>query len=389
MSDIPELKNVPKVSFIDDVTLAQIRDQWIEDWQNKYYELTGEKRDLPLADPIRLVGYATALLIYQAYQYIDRAGKMDLLKYSCGDYLDNIAALKGLFRRQPIGAKTTLRFTISAVRTGATGIPGGIRAKDEKGNCFATDSYAEIPGGSTYIDVPATAITPGIACNGLPADSINLFVDPVPYIQSVTNIDETSGGDDLESDDDLTYRVLMHPTSYSVAGPKEAYEYWARTFRNDIDDVLVYTPAPTEVVIAFMLEDGMSPSQAVIDELETFLRDRAVRPLTDQVTVMAPVDVDYTIQLTYYINRSEASGADTIQVAVNKAIQEYNAWQRKIGRDINPSELIKRIIAAGAKRVEVYSPTFTRVQPIDGALTPQIPQYIDSGGIVYGGLEDD
>ena len=383
MSDIAELHSVPAVSFIDNITLDQLHTQLIEDYQNKYFELTGEKRELPLADPVRLILQAVALKLYQGYQYIDRTGKMDLLKYAYGEYLDNIAALKGLYRREATGAMTTLRFTASAVRTSVTPIPGGIRARDDAGNVFATDQYAEIPAGQTYADVRATAITPGKAANGLPKNSIELFVDPVPYIQSVTNTVESSGGDDREDDGDLTYRVLMHPTSYSVAGPKEAYEYWARTFRNDIADVMVYSPAPTKVDIRFMLEGGVAPDETVCGQLSAFLQNRDIRPLTDEVTVSAPEDVPYTIALTYYINRSDAYRAAEIGDSVQKAIEAYKAWQRKIGRDVNPSELIRRIVAAGAKRVTLTEPAYHALE------NTQIAKFYETGETLYGGLEDD
>jgi phage-related baseplate assembly protein len=382
LSNIAELKKVPEISFIDNLTIDDLQNQLIEDYQDKYKELTGESRDLPLADPVRLVLYSAALMGYQAMQYIDRAGKSDLLKYTYGSYLDNIAALKGLFRRDAVGAKTTLRFTVSAVRTATTAIPGGSRVTDEKGNTFATDEYAEIPGGAEYVDVRATALQTGLTANGLPEGTLNLFVDPIPYVKSVVNIEETSGGDAQENDDDLTYRVLMHPHSYSVAGPKEAYEYWARTFRTDIDDVMVYTPAPTEVTVLFMLEGGVAPSDIICDELAEFLSSAAIRPLTDVVHVAAPYDSDYHIDVTYYINRSDASNAVDIQLAVEKAVEDYKNWQRRIGRDVNPSELIKRIIAAGAKRVELYAPTFV---PLEATA---IANCTDSS-VAYGGLEDD
>lgn len=382
MSKIPELANVPEVSFIDDITLEDVRDQWISDVCSCFKELTGEQMELPAADPIRLIGYATTLLGYQCLKFIDRAGKVDLLKYSYGGYLDHIAALKGIFRRKATGAITTLRFTISAVRTSVTGIPAHSKVTDENGNRFATDEYAEIPAGQTFVDVQATAIEPGKGANGLPANTIVDFVNPIPYIESVTNTVPTSGGDDVEGDDDLTYRVLMAPAGYSVAGPKEAYEYWARQFRTDIDDVKVYTPSPTEVVVLFMLENGVAPTDTIINSMQEFLASDPIRPLTDEVTVAAPADVEYEIILTYYINRSDSVNATSIQTAVNKAIQEYKAWQRKIGKDINPDELVKRIKNAGAKRVELTAPVFTKVSETDIAL---------SGNelIRYGGLEDD
>ena len=50
-------------------------------------------------------------------------------------------------------------------------------------------------------------------------------------------------------------------------------------------------------------------------------------------------------------------------MAVTKAVEEFKTWERsKLGRDINPSVLIAKVIAAGAKRVEVTSPVFTHVK---------------------------
>ena len=39
MSNIPDLQNVPELSFIDNLTLAQVREQIIQDYATKYREL--------------------------------------------------------------------------------------------------------------------------------------------------------------------------------------------------------------------------------------------------------------------------------------------------------------------------------------------------------------
>lgn len=382
MSKIPELVTVPDVSFIDNLTLEDIKNQWFFDYCKAYKEETGEDINLPPADPMTCAGKAISLLAYQILKYVDRAGKMDQLKYSFGEYLDGLAALKGILRRPASGAITTLRFTISATRTSVTGIPADSKVTDENGNKFSTDKYAEIPAGQSFVDVQATALVPGKEANGLPTNTIINFVDPIPYIASVTNIVPSSGGDDIEGDDDLTYRVYMAPAGYSVAGPKEAYEYWARQFRTDIADVKVYTPAPSEVIVLFMLEGGVAPSSLIASSMNEFLSAAPIRPLTDKVTVAAPDDVDYKIKLKYYINRSNSANAVTIQNAVDTAINEYKTWQRKIGRDINPDELVKRIKEAGAKRAVIESPIFTKIKDTEIALS-------GNDEIVYGGLEDD
>lgn len=72
--------------------------------------------------------------------------------------------------------------------------------------------------------------------------------------------------------------------------------------------------------------------------------------LTDKVSVEKPTAVNYTINAAYYINDSDKSKAETIQSLVDAAVQDYLTWQRgKLGRDINPDELITLMKNAGAK----------------------------------------
>ncbi|MNP79071.1 hypothetical protein D3C76_1768200 [compost metagenome] len=61
----------------------------------------------------------------------------------------------------------------------------------------------------------------------------------------------------------------------------------------------------------------------------------------------------------------------------------YQLWQRsKLGRDINPSELIARVMAAGALRVNVTAPVYT-------ALTATQVAQQGATTLTYGGLVDD
>ena len=99
--------------------------------------------------------------------------------------------------------------------------------------------------------------------------------------------------------------------------------------------------------------------------------------------MLAPEEEEFSIELTYYINRSDSGKAVMIQSQVAAAIDDYIAWQTQtIGLDINPSVLTERIISAGAKRVEVTSPVFTPIPP--GTVAR-----VSSTHVTYGGLEDD
>ena len=127
MSVKKSLENFPEVSFIDNMSLEDIKSYYLTAMQNKYRELTGRELVMQDADPVRLLAYADCLMLYQIAQYADRAGKLGLLKYSYGDYLENIGALKGIERIEGAAAKTTLRITLSTARPGVTLIPAGTR----------------------------------------------------------------------------------------------------------------------------------------------------------------------------------------------------------------------------------------------------------------------
>lgn len=71
-----------------------------------------------------------------------------------------------------------------------------------------------------------------------------------------------------------------------------------------------------------------------------------------------------------------------MQNAVNEAVETYKVWQRTMGRDIDPAELIAQIKNAGAKKVKITAPTDVVVG------SAEIPK-LTTCKVVYGGLEDD
>jgi len=379
---IPEIANLPDVSFIDDATLQDVKDGMKKVYEETYEEAADEPIELEDADPMTLLLNACAVYIYQGWLYADRSGKMNLLKYSYGDYLDNLAAGKGIARAPAKPARVLMRFTLSDTRPDAIGIPQGTTVTDGF-NYYATEEYAEIPIGDLTADVYATALKAGTDGNDPEVGDISILTEPIPYVASVENISKPSGGTDEEDDDDLTDQVYLAPSKYSVAGPEDAYIYWAKTYNTGIVDVYVDSSDPVDVTVEVLMDGGQLPDQNLLDGLQSFLGDENIRPLTDHVTVKAPDTVPYDLNVKYWINKSDTAKALTIQTAVNAAIDAYIIWQdSKIGRDINSSELIRRMVVAGAKRVEVTKPVY---QVIPKASVGKI----GTRNVVYGGIEDD
>ena len=378
------IKSLPDISFIDNKTIDQVRQKMVADYESFISEATGQTVSLERSSVHRMELYAAAAQIYQAMQYIDRQGKQSILKYSYSDFLDNLAGFKGVTRNPAAAATTTLRFTLSAERDTATGIPQGTRVSTAGSIYFATGVYAEIPAGSTTVDVPATCTVAGTDGNGLAIGELTTIVDPIPYVASVSNTTATEGGAEIESDADLAERVFLAPGAYSTAGPEDGYLYHAKAYNAAIGDVVATSDQEAGTVdIVFIMADGSTPGEEMIEGMEGYLQGKTIRPMTDLVNVSAPEEVPYTIGLTYYINRSDSAKAVTIQAAVAQAVEDYKTWQRAIGRDVNPSQLTHMVMEAGAKRVTVTAPAYTAVGKTE------VSALQGAAVVTYGGLEDD
>lgn len=378
------IKSLPDISFIDNKTIDQVRQEMVADYESFISEATGQTVNLERSSVHRMELYAAAAQIYQAMQYIDRQGKQNILKYSYSDFLENLASFKGVTRNPAAAATTTLRFTLSAERDTATGIPQGTRVSTAGSIYFATDVYAEIPAGSTTVDVPATCTVAGTDGNGLAIGELTTIVDPIPYVASVSNTTATEGGAEIESDADLAERVFLAPGAYSTAGPEDGYIYHAKAYSPAVGDVEATSDQEAGTVdIVFIMADGSTPGEEMIEGMEGYLQGKTIRPMTDLVRVAAPEEVQYTINLTYYINRSDSAKAVTIQAAVAQAVEDYKTWQRAIGRDVNPSQLTHMVMEAGAKRVTVTAPAYTAVGKTE------VSALQGAAVVTYGGLEDD
>lgn len=383
MSTIDEIYSYPEISFIGDVSLDRLMGEMVQDFQEKYKEITGKSMTLGKADPSRLILYAAALQIFQGFVNIDKAAKSNFLKYTSGDALEELCSLKGIKRLQGSRSSTTMKFTLSAEQTSVVSIPMGTRVTGSGDICFYTTESVNIGIGEMTAEVPACCVEIGEHANGIEIGELNVLVDAVPYVDSVMNTTKTEGGAGIESDEKLKERFFLAPSGYSVAGPDGAYEYWTKSYNPSIKDVRVTSPEPCVVNIRFIMDGGQIPGDAVIQGLREYLMDENIRPLTDQVIVEAPKIEMYNVKLIYFIRRSDTSKEMAIKTQVAQAVSNYNVWQKeKIGRDITPDVLIQYIMAAGAKRVVIEEPTYKVIKDIAIA-------QLSEETVIYGGIEDD
>ena len=383
-NEIQKLYNLPEISFIEGITYEGILNEMVADFETKYTEETGRKIKLRPGDKEHIHLRVLAGQYYQMYQQLDYAAKMNLLKYSKGDFLKHLGAFKKTFIQEPRAAAVKVRFTLSEVRKDVIYIPEGTRVTAGDGVYFATDDYAEVAAGESYADVTCTCETAGDIGNNYQPGTIEIIVDPVPYVKSVVNVTKSDGGSGEESEESFRERIFLAPSSYSVAGPADAYEYWVKQYNSAaIEDVKIYEPVEAVVDIRILLQGGALPSETFCSGCLQYLKDNPIIPLTDNNYVLPPDVVGYDLKATYYISRSDINNVKSIQDSIEAAKDTYLNWQRtKIGRDLNPDALIEFVRAAGGKWCVIESPVFTVIPETSVAQEKTVE-------FVYGGIEDD
>lgn len=370
-----KLKSLPEIVFVD-ADASKVESYILSEYEN----ITG--RSLAKGDPVRLFLLTNAAVIVLLLNKINETGKQNLLRYANGNNLDHLGALVGVERIPATAAVTTMQVTLSAEMGNSTVIPAGTRFTAGDNVFFALDAPMIIKAGQTSGTGSATCLDVGPKGNGYIAGQLKTLVDPVPYVASVANITTSEGGADVQ--DDESYREDIHgaPERFSTAGPDGAYVYHAKRASAKIADVTVWSPSAGTVEVRPLLTGGELPGEELLNQVKATLDDKRVRPLTDKVTVLAPEKVNYTIDVSYYIDRDNETQASAIQIAVNNAVTDYVQWQKsKLGRDVNPSELIARIMTAGAERVAVAAPAYAKLTQTQVAICTDTK-------VTLGGIED-
>ena len=308
---------------------------------------------------------------------------------------DNLDALGELFlaarRPEATGATCVERFSISAAQTSAVLIPAGTRVRDA-GNTLVWETLADayVPIGETYVDVPIKCQTVGKAGNGYAVGQINTLVDIYDYYaDQCANITASDGGSDRATDDEYYELLRLSMDALSTAGARGSYIYYAKQVSTEIADVLATSPVPGRVVIYVLMNDGTIAGDEIKSAVLAACSADEVRPLTDLVTVEDADTIPYNIDFTYYTTQNSAKSGTEIAAAVQEAVNKYVLWQHeKLGRDINPSQLVWLLMQTGIKRVEMREPVFTSLRDGSGTEAPQIAA-LGTVTITNGGYEDE
>ena len=211
---------------------------------------------------------------------------------------------------------------------------------------------------------------------------------------------ESDGGADAATEEEFYELLRLSMDGYSCAGARGGYIYFAKQVSTEIADVIAASPTPGVVKLYVLMDDGTPATEEMKERVLAACSADDVRPLTDFVSVEDPENVDYRIRFTYYTQRDNPISAEALETAVRDKVKEYTAWQcAKLGRDINPEELVDRVRKTGhIKRLDLKFPAYRVLRnglekPSDeeDPLVYMAPQVARLGTVTLtnGGVEDE
>lgn len=298
-------------------------------------------------DERRIFGEALVPLFVGMYNAVNDAAQQKTLRYARGEVLDALGERAGVERLAARGASTVLRFSLASPIAENVIIPEGTRATSDGVRYFATSKAAVIEEGGLYIDVDAVSVGVGSEYNDIAIGAVNVIVDLIPYVDSVSNLTATAGGDDEESDDNLRERIRLAPSKMSTAGSVQGYRYWALTADTSVVDAKVKSGTDKVTRTLTFADSGSKTYKGG----SGFLLDTLVVYDEDGAKAVAGVDYVATYEDELLTIERMADGALSTSGSINIEIECENAGVVNIypiceGGEIPGEDTLQKVLDA-------------------------------------------
>lgn len=283
------------------------------------------------------------------YGYIDWLSRQIMPDTSESEWLERHASLWLSEGRKPAAAASGL---VSFTGISGSVVPAGTVLTTAAGVQVATTAEATLTAGAA--SVAAAAVDAGAAGNLVAGTPLSL-VSPIAGVQSTATVASggLTGGADVEDDEALRSRVIARIQQPPQGGCAYDYEAWALQVEG-VTRAWVY---PQElglgtVTVRFVRDDDASliPDAGEVATVQAHID--GLRPVTAQVTVVAPVAVPLDMTITGLMPDTA-----TVRAAIEAEITDLLRREAVPGGTVLLSHLREAIsIAAGESDHELTIP---------------------------------
>lgn len=164
-----------------------------------------------------------------------------------------------------------------------------------------------------------------------------------------------------ERNTDLRLRTQEAWEGLSIAGPRGAYEFHARSADGRVADARALSPEPCEALVIILSREGNgTASQPLLDIVETALTPEDVRPLGDRVTVQSAEIIDYEIDAELQLYDDADTAQEPILTAANdrlaRFIEAQHRQRRRLGVSIYRDAIKAALHVEGVEHVNLIKP---------------------------------
>ena len=136
-----------------------------------------------------------------------------------------------------------------------------------------------------------------------------------------------------EDDARLRFRAQLAPEGFSVAGPRQAYEFFALSADPNVLDARFSSPLPAEALITVLsVSNDGTASNELLGKVHAALSADDLRPAGDRLTVEAAEIIDYQVDATLHLEAGPDPGL--VVAAARAAVETYVAANYRVGRSV-------------------------------------------------------
>lgn len=159
-----------------------------------------------------------------------------------------------------------------------------------------------------------------------------------------------------ESNDSLRQRVPEAFEGMSVAGPRGAYLYHARSADGAIADVSAVSPFPCQVVVYVLSNEGDGTANPeLLAKVDSALDIETIIPLCDEKIVQSAQIVPFRVVATLYMRNAGPGQAEALSEA-ERRVSEFTSRKRRQGASVWRDKISALLHVEGVTHVDLQKP---------------------------------
>ncbi|VFR39631.1 Baseplate assembly protein J [plant metagenome] len=160
----------------------------------------------------------------------------------------------------------------------------------------------------------------------------------------------------LEDDHSLMLRAQEAWEGLSTAGPRQAYEFHARSAHGRIADASAISPEPCDILVSVLSRDGDgTAADELLQAVRLALSEEDIRPLGDRVMVQASQIEPYEVRAVLYM-KGQGPGREQALAAARRACELYVYRDRRQGVSVWRSAINAALHVEGINHLDLQEP---------------------------------